>query len=160
MWASKTSCLYNRDFTRFGRFPTSRTQSARRPYNAIFVALAAASEREPTTIPSAVTPLACRMKTSIQPMSGADLGASVWGNVWLILKAAKEQSRSLPTPKCHSRYIIPACIFFIVALQLCPRRHPSPALKSSSMVQCSRWQRVGKEKVPRHGDTELRFDLI
>lgn len=36
---------------------------------------------------------------------------SVWANVWLILKAVKEQSRSQPTPKCHSPYIIPACIF-------------------------------------------------
>lgn len=74
MWASKTSCLYNGDFTRFGRFPTSRTQPPHHPYNDVFVALAPASEREPTTIPSAVTPLVCRMKTSIQPMSGADLG--------------------------------------------------------------------------------------
>lgn len=66
------------------------------------------------------------MKTSIQPMSGADLVAPCEGASVTDPQSGEEQSRSLPTPKCHSRYIIPACIFsfFIVALQLCSRRHP------------------------------------
>lgn len=115
------------------------------------------SEHEPTTRPSAVTLLVPHQDVDSAHEWRRPRG-SVWGNVWLIVKAAKEHSRSLPTPKCHSRYIIPACIFFIVALQLCSRHHPSPALKSSSMVQSSSSDGEGYETWGHW--VEIWFNLV
>lgn len=78
---------------------------------------------------------------------------SVWANVWLILKAVKEQSRSQPTPKCHSPYIIPACIFHrgtpaytrLPALPTRQKRSRHSRVENGSASWPSITQRVSKE---------------
>lgn len=62
-----------------------------------------------TSLPT-VTPLMLHQDSNSAPEWRRPRG-SVWANVWLILKAVKEQSRSQPTPKCQVPYIISACIF-------------------------------------------------